>query len=119
MKTPASHQYTPGSIHLSRTSKAEVDHRGHLYLSTETDDLELRPGEIAQLANFLRDQREHPQLQERLDLLKAHILRGEATRGAAETILFEMMVSFLPTPLLHQVQDIMALLNNSTVQDER
>lgn len=110
----AARTFSPGNILLSRTSKAEIGEKSSLFLKTETDYLTLNAGEAARLANFLRDQRQYPQYQERLDHLKAHILKGQATRGAAETILFELMVSFLPTSLLHQVQEIMTPLNAIT-----
>jgi hypothetical protein len=114
----AAGKFLPGSTALSRTSKAEIGYKGHLRLSTEQDDLELKPAEIPPLVNFLLDQSQHPKQQERLNLLKEHIEKGEATRTGAETILFDIMVTFLPTTILRQVQEIYALLNARMEQEE-
>jgi hypothetical protein len=114
----ATGKFSPGATALSRTSKAEIGYKGHLRISTERDDIEIPPQELPPLAAFLRDQQLHPQTQQRLELLREQIIQGNATPGAAETILFEIMVTFLPTGILRQVQEIMALLDTRTEPEQ-
>jgi hypothetical protein len=102
-------QFATGDIHLSRFSTAALTST-KLYLSSETQDCTFTLAEAIVLADFLRDQQTHPQQVARLEALKEHIRRGEATRGGVNTILYEIMVTYLPTELLHHVQEIQNLL---------
>jgi predicted DNA-binding protein (UPF0251 family) len=104
---PTARHFKPGRHLLSRTAKAELWEKGYLHLETEEDDLELCEQEALRLADFLRDSQEDALVATKLISLAEYVQRGEAKPRVAQTVLVELLVQFVPTPLVSYVKAVL------------